>query len=184
MAPAAEPTSTRWSTSFDTVRREKLFRNPPKDKTAYPSLAQVTKPHIDSFNAVFEKNGLLDQALKDIGTKVFLDGDPSIQQGQPRNRLSVRIGEWFLDKSVLPTTNKFSTTNREIYPAECRERHSTYRGKFRVRVEIKINNGEWRESVVDMGSLPIMVKARHISRCLPEALADVLHSRVNATSKI
>lgn len=158
MAPSAEPTNTKWSTGFDTVRREKLFRNPPKDKTAYPSLAVITKPHIDSFNAVFEQGGLLDESLKDIGTKVFLDGDPSIQQGQPRNRLSVRIAQWFLDKSVLPTTNKFSTINREIYPAECRERHSTYRGRLRIRVELKVNDGEWKDTVVDLGHLPIMVK--------------------------
>jgi hypothetical protein len=39
---------------------------------------------------------------------------------EKRNRLSVRIREVYLEKAVLPASNKFSTRNREIYPAECR----------------------------------------------------------------
>lgn len=157
MAPAAT-TNTKWSTGFDTARRQKLFRDTPKDRTAYPSLAEVSRPHIDSFNAVFEKDGLLDHGLKDIGTKVFLDGDPYGAHDRPRNRLSVRIREFFLDKSVLPPTNKFSTQNREIFPAECRERHATYRGRLKIRMEMRINDGDWKESVQEMGHVPLMVK--------------------------
>lgn len=159
MAPSALGTA-KWSTNFETSRREKLFRNPPKDKTAYPALAEAFVPHIDSFNAVFEKGGLLEQGIKDIGTKTFLDGDPYARDGPPRNKLHVRIREYFFERSTLPTSNKFSTTNREIYPAECRERHSTYKGKFRVRLEVKVNEGDWHEMVRDMGSLPIMLRVR------------------------
>lgn len=158
MAPSAPPTNTKWSTNFDTVRREKLFRNPPKDHTAYPALAAATRPHIDSFNAVFEKDGLLEQGIKEIGTKVFLDGDPYGVGERQRNRLSVRIREFFLEKSVLPPSNKFSATNREIFPAECRERHSTYRGRFKIRMEMRVNDGEWKESVRDLGYVPLMIK--------------------------
>jgi len=150
----------KWSTNFETTRREKLFRSPPKDKTAYPALAEAFVPHIDSFNAVFEKGGLLEKGIKDIGTKIFLDGNPNNKDGQPRNRLHVRIREYFFERSILPSSNKFSTTNREIYPAECRERHSTYRGRFRVRLEVKVNEGEWVEMIRDMGSLPIMLRVR------------------------
>ncbi len=156
MVPAA--TNTKWSADFDTVRREKLFRSPPTDKTAYPALAEAVEPHIESFNAVFEKDGLLEQAIKDIGTKVFLDGYVNQDVERPRNRLSVRIREYFLDTSVLHWSNKFSTTNRQIYPAECRERHSTYRGAFRIRLEVRVNDGPWKEMVRDMGHLPIMLK--------------------------
>jgi len=156
MVPAA--TNTKWSADFDTVRREKLFRNPPTDKTAYPALVEAVEPHIESFNAVFEKDGLLEQAIKDIGTKVFLDGYVNQDGERPRNRLSVRIREYFLDTSVLRWSNKFSTTNRQIYPAECRERHSTYRGAFRIRLEVRVNDGPWKEMVRDMGQLPIMLK--------------------------
>lgn len=158
MIPAAAASSS-WDAGFNTVKREKLFRNPPKDKTVYPALAKAFEPHVDAFNAVFEGGGFLEKAIEDIGTKTFLDSDPYSSKGlTPKNRLHVRIRECFFDKSVLPTSNKFSTKNREIYPAECRERHSTYRGRFRVRLEVKINDGEWKELIRDMGHFPIMLR--------------------------
>ena len=160
MAPAA--TDTQWSTDFDTVRRQKLFQSPPKDHTAYPSLAAAVDPHIHSFNAVFAPGGHLDEALREMGTKVFLDGDP---QARPedvgrRNRLSIRIAEVFFDKSVLPPSNKVSIHNRSVLPAECRERHVSYRGKLRARVLYQINDGERQELVRDLGYVPIMLKVR------------------------
>lgn len=158
MAPAA--TKTEWSTEFNTKRRQQLFRNPPKDKTAYPTLAAAVDPHINSFNSIFAKGGQLEQAIKDIGTKVFLDGNPYVQpeEAGQRNRLYVRIQEVFLDKSVLPASNKFALKNRNILPAECRERHATYRGKLRARIEYKVNNGDWQEQVRELGHIPIMLR--------------------------
>ena len=99
-------------------------------------------------------------AIKDIGTKHFLDGDPFPQPEDvvQRNRLSVRIRGVFLDKSALPVSNKFALTNRNIMPAECRERHATYRGKLKVRMEWKVNNGAWQEVVREMGYVPIMLR--------------------------
>ena len=170
MAPLKEPpTNTRWTSEFDTLRRERLFRNPPKDHTAYPALVAAVQPHIESFNALLDNKRLVEAALKDIGTKVFLDGESEtaeqkaerVGQGRAperRNRLSVRIREVFLEKAVLPASNKFSTRNREIYPAECRERHATYRGRLRARVEYRVNNGDWKETVRDLGQVPIMLK--------------------------
>jgi DNA-directed RNA polymerase I subunit RPA2 len=168
MAPTA--TSARkapkqqqpWTTAFDTKRRHDLFSNPPKDKTAYPTLAAAVDPHINSFNAIFSAGGQLEEGLKDIGTKIFLDGDPYArpeETGQ-RNRLSVRIQDVFLDKAVLPPSNKVALKNRNIFPAECRERHATYKGKLRARLEWRVNNGDWREEVCDLGLVPIMLRVR------------------------
>jgi DNA-directed RNA polymerase I subunit RPA2 len=157
MAPkASSSTNTVWSHEFDTLRRENLFRNPPKDHTAYPALQQAVRPHIDSFNALFEKDGLIAQGLRDIGTKTFLDGD---ERAPPagKNRMSMKIKEVFLEKAQLPASNKFSTRNREILPAECRERHVTYRGKMSARLEFRINNGDPKEFVREIGQLPIML---------------------------
>lgn len=150
------PTKTQWTHEFDTVRRETLFRNPPKDHSAYPALQAAIAPHIESFNAIFEKGGLIAQGLLDIGTKTFLDGD---ERGGParKNRLDVRIKEVFLEKSVLPASNKFSTRNREILPAECRERHVTYRGKMSARLEYRINNGDPKEIIRELGQVPLML---------------------------
>jgi DNA-directed RNA polymerase I subunit RPA2 len=160
MAPA--PTNTQWSTDFDTARRQHLFRNPPKDKTAYPTLAETVDPHIHSFNALFARGGQIEESIKEIGTKIFLDGDalaPPDEVGV-RNRLHVRIQDVFLDKSVLPPANKVTIKDRNILPAECRERHVTYRGKLRARIQWKVNNGDWQELVRDLGFVPLMLRVR------------------------
>ncbi|KAH7555821.1 DNA-directed RNA polymerase I polypeptide 2 [Bipolaris maydis] len=177
MAPAASATSKpqpQWSTKFDTLRRHDLFRNPPKDKTAYPTLAAAVDPHINSFNAIFAPGGQLAEGIRDIGTKVFLDGNPyaTPEETGPRNRLHLRIQDVFLDKPVLPPTNKVALKNRNILPAETRERHATYRGKMRARLEWRVNNGDWQEEVVDLGSIPIMLKSNrcHLEGLPPAAL--------------
>ncbi|KAH7081873.1 DNA-directed RNA polymerase I polypeptide 2 [Paraphoma chrysanthemicola] len=163
-----------WTTAYDTKRRHELFANPPKDQTAYPTLAAAVDPHINSFNTIFAPGGQIDEALKDIGTKVFLDGDPYAQPEETgrRNRLSIRIQDVFLDKSVLPPTNKVALKNRNILPAECRERHASYRGKLRARVEFKVNNGDWREEVCDLGAIPIMLRSNrcHLENMSPDQL--------------
>lgn len=169
MAP--KPTDTTWSVDFDVPRRENLFRNPPADRTAYPSLADSIRPHIDSFNALFDGSKILQAGLKDIGVKSFIDGNDEsaeeraarIAEGRrppKRNRLNLRIRELFLEKPVLPPTNKFAGRNRNIYPSECRERHATYRGKLRARLEFQVNNGDWKESVRELGQAPIMLRVR------------------------
>ena len=169
MARTSPPTDTKWTVGYDVLRRERLFRHPPKDRTAYPALQDAIKPHIDSFNALFDGNKTLEAGLKDIGTMTFLDGymenldqrkTLQAQGVRPsrRNRLNVRIREVFLEKPTLPPTNKFTTINRSIYPSECRERHATYRGKLRARLEYQVNNGDWKESVRELGYVPIMLR--------------------------
>ncbi|KAJ5935181.1 DNA-directed RNA polymerase I subunit RPA2 [Penicillium verhagenii] len=183
MAPSATTTDTKWSVMYDTLRRENLFKNPPQDHTAYPSLAESIKPHIDSFNALFADSKILDAGLKDIGIKTFLDGELETPEQKKirmaeglrvpkRNRLNVRVKEVFLDKPILPPTNKYSTKNREIYPSECRERHATYRAKLRARLEYQVNNGDWMESVRELGQVPIMVRTNrcHLEKATPEEL--------------
>ena len=166
---ASNTTDTKWSVGYNVLRRENLFRHPPKDHTAYPALADAIRPHIDSFNALFDGDKTLEAGLKDIGTKTFLDGDgETLQQKKARqaeglrppkrNKLNVRIREVFLEKPSLPPTNKFTTRNRNIYPSEARERHATYRGKLRARLEYQVNNGDWKESVRELGQVPIMLK--------------------------
>ncbi|KAF1942451.1 beta and beta-prime subunits of DNA dependent RNA-polymerase [Clathrospora elynae] len=177
MAPAATATrkpQPKWSTNFDTKRRQQLFQNPPKDKTAYPTLAAAVDPHINSFNAIFSAGGQLEEAIKEIGVKSFLDGNPYVQpeDAGKRNRLSVRIRDVFLDKAVLPAANKVALKNRNILPAEARERHATYRGKLRARMEWRVNNGDWQEEVCDLGSVPIMLRSNrcHLENMSPDQM--------------
>jgi len=189
MAPAATATATAtappWTTDFDTTRRQRLFRDPPKDRTAYPLLAQTVDPHIDSFNAIFARGGQVEEAIKEIGTKVFLDGDalaPPADAG-PRNRLHVRIQDVFLEKSVLPPSNKVTLGDRRVLPAECRERHVTYRGKLSARLQWKVNNGEWQDLVRDLGYVPLMLRVRSSHAAGPTAANCACDSPTGATLK-
>jgi DNA-directed RNA polymerase I subunit RPA2 len=182
MAPAA--TSTEWSTGFDTARRQQLFRNPPKDKTAYPTLAETVDPHINSFNALFARGGQIDESIKEIGTKVFLDGDLFAPPEDARNRLHVRIQEVFLEKSMLPVSNKVTLKDRRILPAEARERHVTYRGKLSARIQWKVNGGDWQELVRDLGYVPLMLRVRSPYAAGPVATANCARdSPTGATSR-
>ena len=169
-----EQIKRKWGTDFDTLRRHALFSNPPSDKTAYPSLASAIDPHVNSFNEVFAPNGQLYHALKDVGTKTFLDGEPNAPNDGSRNRLQVRVRELFLEKSMLPASNKHETTKREILPVECRERHCSYRGRFRGRLEYRVNDGPWKESVRDFGQVPIMLRSNrcHLEGLSPKQMVD------------
>lgn len=170
--PTMAPSAT-WSVDFDTRKREQLFRNPPSDTSAYPSLQETIKPHVDSFNYVFAENGQLHHGLQDIGTRTFLDGNGQ-EDGVQRNRLQLRVQNVFLDESSLPPLNKTETNNRKILPVECRERHVTYRGRFRGRLQYRVNDGEWKESLREYGHLPIMLRSNkcHLKGLSPKQLAD------------
>jgi DNA-directed RNA polymerase I subunit RPA2 len=162
-------TSTKHDVEYNTVKRQKLFQNPPKDHSAFPALAAAVKPHIESFNALFDQ-GLLDESLKDIGIHTAVDGDPrDTSRATPRNKLDLQVTEIMLDKSRLPDANKISTRNREVYPSECRERHVSYRGKLRARLRYRVNNAEWKETIREVGNLPIMLRSNrcHLEKCTP-----------------
>ncbi|KAI1649871.1 DNA-directed RNA polymerase I subunit RPA2 [Daldinia loculata] len=158
MAP--QPTNTSWDHEYNTLRREKLFRDPPTDRSAYPLLQEAVNPHIESFDALFGDNGLVAKGLADIGTRLFLDGD---DRAPPtgKNRLRIKCKGIHLQKSQLPPTNKFAVKNREILPAECRERHVSYRGKLSATFEYRINDGDAKEFTREIGQLPIMVKSAY-----------------------
>jgi DNA-directed RNA polymerase I subunit RPA2 len=158
----ASPTSTAWTHEFDTVRRERLFRNPPKDHTAYPALQDAIAPHVESFNALFEEDGLIAKSLEDIGTVTILDGDTRTGPAG-KNKLEIKIKQVLVQKSMLPDTNKFSTRNREILPSECRERHVTYRGKMSALFEYRLNDGDPKEFIRELGKLPLMVMVCAVS---------------------
>ena len=175
MAPHKARTNQQWSTEFDTLRRQQLFANPPADRTAYPLLAAAIEPHVHSFNAVFEPNGLLSHGLRDIGTRVILDGNPFAPPEEAptkRNRLQIRIRNVFLQKPQIPPSNKFNLRNRDVLPSECRERHATYRGRMTARLEARVNEGDWKEFDREIGNVPIMLRTNkcHLEGMSPAQL--------------
>ena len=166
-------TDTEWSVDYDTTRRHKLFKNPPRDHSAYPALAAAIKPHLESFNAIFENQKTLQAGLRDIGIQTVADGDPrDTNPATPRNQLGLRITEVMLEKAALPAANKISTTNRNIYPAECRERQVTYRGRLRARLQYRVNNGDWKETIRELGQVPMMLRSNrcHLEKLTPHQL--------------
>ncbi|KAK5058743.1 DNA-directed RNA polymerase I subunit RPA2 [Exophiala bonariae] len=169
MSTTTTQTQTKWSVEFDTTRRQKLFRHTPKDRSAFPALQAAVKPHVESFNALWDEH-LIEAGLKDIGIYTANDGNPrDIRQNVARNKLELRVTEVLLDKPILPSSNKFSFQNRNIYPSEARERHSTYRGKLRARLQYRINNGDWKESIRELGQMPIMLRSNkcHLEKFSP-----------------
>jgi len=169
MATIVEP-----NTSFNTLRREDLFRNPPKDKSAFPALLDAVRPHIEAFNAITTEGGLLDLARQDIGVKSVFDGKGDGEglgnklsrelllyiSGAKRGVLIyvlVRIDKIYVGKPKISERDK-TTLKREIFPAECRERHITYRGKLSVKLGLKINDGPWVSQDREVGNIPIMVR--------------------------
>ena len=172
MPSATTQTDTNWSVDYDTLRRNKLFKNPPNDRSAFPLLQAAVKPHVESFNAVFADDGLLNRALEDIGTHTVVDGDPrDTSRATPRNKLQLRVTKVSFEPAKLPDSNRYST-KREIYPSECRERHITYRGVCKGVLEYRINNGEWLNSTRTFGQVPIMVRSNkcHLQNFTPEQM--------------
>ena len=172
MPSATTQTDTNWSVDYDTLRRNKLFKNPPNDRSAFPLLQAAVKPHVESFNAVFADDGLLNRALEDIGTHIVVDGDPrDTSRATRRNKLQLRVTKVSFEPAKLPDSNRYST-KREIYPSECRERHITYRGVCKGVLEYRINNGEWLNSTRTFGQVPIMVRSNkcHLQNFTPEQM--------------
>jgi DNA-directed RNA polymerase I subunit RPA2 len=160
MAPSA--TDTEWDHEYSTLRREDLFRNPPADHTAYPALQLAVNPHIESFNRLFRddrKPSLLTHGIADIGTKTYLDGSDKSNPAD-RNVLTIRYKDVALQRPQLPPANKLAK-NREIFPAECRERHVTYRGRLTATFEYRINGGDPVEFDRELGQVPVMLKVRN-----------------------
>lgn len=171
MTPSA--TKTQWSHEYDTLRRQIIFQNPPADHSAYPALQLAVDPHIESFNGIFRddgKPGLLAHGLLDIGPKIFLDGDQGAAT-EDRNRLTIRIKDVTLQKPQLPPSNKLAR-RREVLPAECRERHVTYRGKLSATFEYAVNDDDPTEFTRDLGQVPVMVKVPDVVRRPDRASAD------------
>ena len=176
MPSATTQTDISWSVEYDTLRRNKLYKNPPRDRSAFPLLQAAVKPHVESFNAIFDDNddNLINKALADIGTHTVVDGDPKdASRATSRNTLQLRVSSVSLEPAKLPDANRYSV-KREIYPAECRERHSTYRGLCKGVLEYRINNGEWSKSTRTFGQLPLMVRSNrcHLQSFTPEQMVD------------
>lgn len=143
------PTSPPDGHTFNTLCHFNSSRHPPKDGSDYPSLHALIRPHIDSFNSIFDDN-LLDLALQNIEPRQLVD--------TAGNKLSYWIEEVQVGKPMLPERERYSL-NRFIKPRECRERGITYRGKITAKLMFSVNGGPVRTETKLLGHLPIMIKS-------------------------
>ncbi|CCE85275.1 Piso0_004858 [Millerozyma farinosa CBS 7064] len=152
---------------FRTLEREKRFQNPPKEKPTFQMLVDAVAPHIGSFNALTEgpEGGLLNLGVKDIGSKSIFDSNDEERLG---NKLSIRVDSVQLAKPSVPNNDKLSI-NRRTYPAECRERMTTYRSRLMLKVTWKVNDEEEVSEIREAGQVPIMLKS---NRCHLEKLSS------------
>lgn len=161
---------------FRTLEREERFRNPPKDKSAYPLLEEAVEPHVQSFNALTEGpgGGLLNLAVQDIGERTVFDGkapDETRKNGAELylgNKLSVSVEQVTITKP-MSNDGVSSAVERKVFPSEARQRLVTYKGKLIIKLNWKVNDGETQFSDArDCGGLPIMLKT---NRCHLNGLA-------------
>ncbi|OLL24928.1 putative DNA-directed RNA polymerase I subunit RPA2 [Neolecta irregularis DAH-3] len=143
--------------TFDTLRREQSFRHPPTDVSAFPALHEAISPHIDSFNAMTEER-LLEKAVEDIGKKCAFD-DPRANNTLLNRQ--VWVSEVQISKPMVPAKDRASI-NRKVYPSECRERLTSYRGRLILQLKLQLSDGIEHTEAKDAGPLPILVRS---NRC-------------------
>ncbi|KAF9362760.1 DNA-directed RNA polymerase I subunit rpa2 [Mortierella sp. NVP85] len=148
--------------AFNTLERERIFRNPSDKAFQTPALQEMVAPHIEAFNALTEfgtgsSTGLLDLAIQDIGSKAVFDK----RGGGLGNKLTFWVEELKLMKPTLSDKERHST-NRRVYPTEARERLTTYRGKLQAKLVWRVNDGPPETETRDLGQVPIMIRS---NRC-------------------
>ena len=72
-----------------------------------------------------------------------------------------KIKLWIEDAKIREPRvpeNTIGVKNRKIYPTECRQRGSTYKGLLIVKVVWSVNEKEQATIDKELGEIPIMVK--------------------------
>ncbi|KAF7302187.1 DNA-directed RNA polymerase subunit beta [Mycena indigotica] len=152
-APRRPPT-------FNTLAREEAFRNPPKNGATYSILNEFVAPHIESFNNLFDdgdRRGLISLGVESIGKRVVFDGSGK-ESGSWGNRMQFWIEDVAIGRPMVPEKDKHSI-NRKVFPAEARERLTSYRGKMTIKLCWNDPQGQRHEMHKECGLVPIMVRS-------------------------
>ncbi|XP_018361298.1 PREDICTED: DNA-directed RNA polymerase I subunit RPA2 isoform X2 [Trachymyrmex cornetzi] len=124
-------------------------------------LQSLGVPHIDSFNYMLE-DGLF-YSLKDC-TPVYL----TLTNG---DKVVLWMDDVHIYKPTIPSST-IGVKTCKIYPTECRQRGSTYKGKIIARLGWSVNGKEQELLEKDLGEVPIMVKSNrcNLNNMNPEEL--------------
>ncbi|KAI0941175.1 DNA-directed RNA polymerase I subunit rpa2, variant 2 [Taiwanofungus camphoratus] len=172
MPDGSSRSSTPVGSTFNTLVREKQFREPPAQGSVVPILNEFVTPHLESFNALFDDSGLpagdgdgrglLSLAIKDIGHRVLFDGKGEVGSESGQRGWGNRLSMWFEQVTVArPVVPEKAQTvdERRVFPWEARERLTSYRGRMVVKLCWRVNDGPIEVEHRDCGLLPIMVRS-------------------------
>ncbi|WFD30693.1 DNA-directed RNA polymerase [Malassezia sp. CBS 17886] len=162
--------------TFHTVAMQERFMHPTDSGIDVSALRELTRPHIESFNALWvedpsmegsaqldsvgaEGTGLLEKSLRTLPSRVVFDahGDG----GDLGNRLELRIDSVSLARPMVPDRAK-DALDRRVFPDETRNRLVSYRGRLTARVSWTVNGGPEQSEIRDLGLVPVMVAS---NRC-------------------
>lgn len=139
------------------------FGKVPKKINKY--LKTLGEPHVESFNFLL-KSGL-DLAVKDLQPVEFQVADGDI--------VKFALENFQLNSPAVPA-GTIGVKNPLIYPTECRQSATTYKGRLVGHLRWWINGNEQTPIRRDFGEIPIMLKsdACNLSKMSPKDL--VTHS--------
>lgn len=93
----------------------------------------------------------------DEGLDLIVNNVNPVEFQVNNDRLKFSINELSFSYPEVPF-NTIGVKDRTIYPAECRQGGSTYKGHLTGRIAWSLNGVEQTEFVKDFGQLPVMVK--------------------------
>ncbi|XP_022376226.1 DNA-directed RNA polymerase I subunit RPA2 isoform X3 [Enhydra lutris kenyoni] len=126
-----------------------------------PALQELTRAHVESFNYAVREG--LSHAVQAIPPFEFAFKD---------ERISLTIVDAVISPPMVPKGNICKELN--IYPAECRGRRSTYRGKLTADISWAVNGISRGIIKQFLGYVPIMVKSKlcNLHGLSPKALIE------------
>lgn len=126
-------------------------------------IQELGTPHVESFNYMLEE-GLSNAAKSNPPITIILPNHDTVL---------LKIDDVRIYQPMVPTGSLGIKTHK-IYPTECRQRASTYKGKIIIKVGWSIN-GQSQESLEkEIGEVPIMLKSNccHLNKMNPKELVS------------
>ncbi|XP_029831423.2 DNA-directed RNA polymerase I subunit RPA2 [Ixodes scapularis] len=129
----------------------------------YKVIQNVSKAHIESFNYMLKEG--LSRAVADIPPSEF-----ALPNG---DRIKIEMKDPFIGNPMI-SKNTIGVVTPQIYPAECRNRGTTYRGKLDVTLCWSLNGVQQDVIKKTAGEVPIMVKSQvcNLSKLSPKELVQ------------
>ncbi|XP_034283448.1 DNA-directed RNA polymerase I subunit RPA2 [Pantherophis guttatus] len=124
-----------------------------------PALQDIARAHIESFNYAVSEG--LSRAAQDI---------PPLEFAFKNDRITLAFSGATISPPMVPKGS--ICKELKVYPAECRARRSTYRGKLTADISWSVNGIPKGIIKQTLGNIPIMVKSKfcHLHSLSPKAL--------------